>query len=1294
MRLIRRRLLTSRPPQRAIRSFRPLLELLEDRRLLASNSLAYLNGHNPAVSIDNEANPQFVLVGGNPDFGNSQNLVAQGFGLNQLGQYQSQTSLIQNAIQASGGVQLGQMQGATAAGGPSNEFVLATPTIATASGGGAAVGINWQLYASNGTALGSPSPLLAPPVTIPPGVNAFASVDSSAAMSSSNGDFVLAVESTIEPDSSTGFPGSHYSQVQAFLASGAAASAAIPLNDPTGPPGTYLKSPMVAMDAAGDFVVVGTNSKGAIVYLRFNVTAQGNYAPGVGGTIRTAPSAFSGLQYSVAMDAAGDFVVASGGSVPVQAQVVTAQGVMLPVVNVAPNGVEAPAVGMDAQGDFVVGYNNVNSQTGAWQITANRYGLTGTLLQSFQVPNLPTSPVVSPGSVALAMNAQGWFAIALDQFFSQPEGVFGELFGPLASPANADVTVTKTADSTTVNAGQTAGFTVSISNVGKATATGLTLSDHLPAGLGSDMNWKPDGTTGNPADFLVSGGVGSQSLALRPGLTLAAGQTITVHITALTTFADAPAPSFSGTLPNTASVSAANEPAVDQNQTSSSTITVVAPDADVTNMADQTPIPAGSLAEFTVTVTNEGQGTATGVTLSVPLPAGAGNDINWVNDSSANPDAINFIINGTVGHQTLAFSEGGTRTLTAGQSLTANITGITSAADAPLPTLTGTLPSTATVNATNEAPAEQNALASASIDLTAPVPAPDVDVVTTADQPSVDAGTVAGFTVRVFNEGNLAATNVDLADLLPAGFDQDITWQIDGNTGNPTDFSIFGTGDNQQLTLTPGVNTLGVNQSLAVHVTGITTFADIMPTSMSGFLNNNAEVFADDELPGDQVDTSEAAITIITPDVTVLKTADQGTILAGQTAGFTIQVANQGSAPATFVSLDDPLPTGASGKVTWQIDPNKGNAADFLLSSGPGVSQDLILSPTAGDLGVGAALTVHITAATTAADAPAPRFRGTLLNTATVSAINEAPFLQNAQSSATIAILFGNTPVPQVPSPVPTQPSPGSSSSSSPDATVIKAITQPPVSPAATLVPIPLNLFLQVNAAGFVPTTEAPPFNLAQFNPSAGPTFTTITSGLAPVPGDISGVVFLDRNGNGIRDPGDPGIPGLTVFIDRHGDGLFHPDDPQATTNERGEYVFHGLPLNRTYQVRPVPPQFMVQTYPQKASAQIVTLSDSHPAETDVTFGTVPFRPVTQPIRPVATPEKEVPAPMPPPPSKSGEGPEDEQTRNVVPEELDSAFQAYAYWRAGMVPVAFLAAYSLGQRRDRRRGRGERDVAC
>lgn len=105
------------------------------------------------------------------------------------------------------------------------------------------------------------------------------------------------------------------------------------------------------------------------------------------------------------------------------------------------------------------------------------------------------------------------------------------------------IAVTKTPDSATVAAGGLAGFTVTISNTGGSTASGLVLTDPLPPGGNESFAWAIDTTKGNPSDFMINGSPGSESLAFSSAFlaspdSLAGGQSISVHITTPTTAGD------------------------------------------------------------------------------------------------------------------------------------------------------------------------------------------------------------------------------------------------------------------------------------------------------------------------------------------------------------------------------------------------------------------------------------------------------------------------------------------------------------------------------------------------------------------------------------------------------------------------------------------------------------------------------------------------------------------------------------------------------------------------------------
>src|SRR5439155_25753591 len=143
-----------------------------------------------------------------------------------------------------------------------------------------------------------------------------------------------------------------------------------------------------------------------------------------------------------------------------------------------------------------------------------------------------------------------------------------------------------------------------------------------------------------------------------------------------------------------------------------------------------------------------------------------------------------------------------------------------------------------------------------------------------------------------------------------------------------------------------------------VHIPPPTTAATC------GTVSNTANV----STSNDGSDSDSASVTVDCPNVNVLKTADQGTIDAGDTAAFTILVTNEGPGTAKHVTLTDTLPTG----IVWSED-----SADCSIAAG-------VLTCAFGDLADGATRTVHVTGATDATDC------GTLPNTAVVAASNES----------------------------------------------------------------------------------------------------------------------------------------------------------------------------------------------------------------------------------------------------------------------------------------------------------------
>jgi len=96
-----------------------------------------------------------------------------------------------------------------------------------------------------------------------------------------------------------------------------------------------------------------------------------------------------------------------------------------------------------------------------------------------------------------------------------------------------NVSIVKTEDAASVNAGSDIGFTITVTNSGVADATGVTISDSLPGGTGTTpVHWteSPD----NP-NCTISGSDGSQSLSCGPVTLAAGGGSLSVHLSASTT---------------------------------------------------------------------------------------------------------------------------------------------------------------------------------------------------------------------------------------------------------------------------------------------------------------------------------------------------------------------------------------------------------------------------------------------------------------------------------------------------------------------------------------------------------------------------------------------------------------------------------------------------------------------------------------------------------------------------------------------------------------------------------------
>jgi uncharacterized repeat protein (TIGR01451 family) len=486
--------------------------------------------------------------------------------------------------------------------------------------------------------------------------------------------------------------------------------------------------------------------------------------------------------------------------------------------------------------------------------------------------------------------------------------------------------ISKTADDASVSAGDPIGFTVTVSNSGPGTATGVTLSDPLPAGSG--VSWSISPAYSGPGTCAITSG----TLNCMFG-DMASGASISVHVTSATSNASC------GVYPNTATAKATND---GQQQASAST-TVNCPSLSILKTADHGTVSAGDAIGFTITLNNAGPGVAKSATLSDPLPTGAG--ISWsISPAYAGPGTCSIASN------TLSCSFGD---MAAGASASVHITSSTTI-DTPCATYSNTASAQATNNPKVQSTASTQVLC------------PSLQIAKTADATQVSAGDAIGFTITVTNTGAGTATAATLTDLLPGG--SGVSWSVSPAYAGPGTCSIAGSAPNQSLNCSFG--DLASGASAVVHVSSATARASCgtYPNTATAAATNNASVQA------------SASITVNCPNLAITKTADDSAVSAGSDIGFTIHVSNPGPGVAKSATLSDPLPTGTD--ISWSISPAYAGPGTCSITSNT-------LSCSFGDMAAGASATVHITSPTTAST-PCADYKNTASARATNNPVVQA----------------------------------------------------------------------------------------------------------------------------------------------------------------------------------------------------------------------------------------------------------------------------------------------------------------
>jgi uncharacterized repeat protein (TIGR01451 family) len=440
--------------------------------------------------------------------------------------------------------------------------------------------------------------------------------------------------------------------------------------------------------------------------------------------------------------------------------------------------------------------------------------------------------------------------------------------------AQPGLTVLKTADNGTVQAGDDIGFTIVVTNAGNVALSNVTLTDPLPSGPG--ITWSVASKSGDTAGLNCS--IATNTLTCtKPSLP--AGASFTVHVTSPTT-ADS-----CKTYENTATVTSG------QLSSSSSASIVVegcAVDLALTKDSDVVVSAApGDSASFTIVVTNNGNATAQGVTVTDSVPAGLDVDGASFTGGSNGPGPCD--VNG----QDVSCDIG---SLAAGASATVTID-VTVLADA-CPSITNT----ATVTASNETGSTDDNSDSTSFDVVCGV---NLTLDKSADVQSVNAGGNVTFTITATNTGTSSAQDVHVTDAMPAGVTINSA-SFTGGSNGPGSCDINGQSVDCDL------GTLGAGQTATVTI-GVTVNASNCPS-----ITNDASVSADNETGGTEDNSDSVTVGVVCettppppppPTPLGIQIIKGGPALAhvGDTITYTFDVSLTTSTPLTAITVTDPM---------------------------------------------------------------------------------------------------------------------------------------------------------------------------------------------------------------------------------------------------------------------------------------------------------------------------------------------------------------------------------------------------
>jgi uncharacterized repeat protein (TIGR01451 family) len=713
-----------------------------------------------------------------------------------------------------------------------------------------------------------------------------------------------------------------------------------------------------------------------------------------------------------------------------------------------------------------------------------------------------------------------------------------------------DVSLDKEVATAPTYLGDTATFRLTVRNDGPSPATGVAVTDELPAGLtfveASSDAYDPE--TGVWSVGTIEAG-GSRQLEItvvveRLSATNRAEVTATVEEDVDSQPAENP-------------FDAANP--ADQDDEDAAPIEV-APLVDLSLTKSSSPAQVSQLdsATFTIVVRNDGPSDATGVAVTDQLPDGV--TFTSADASQGDYDAETGVW--TIGDLPVD--------ATATLDITVEVTGagpITNVAE-----ITATDQDDRDSTPGNGDPGEDDQDATV---LTSD-PVIDLSVTKAVDAGSANVGDEVTYTVTVSNDGPSDATGVVVGDELPAGVAH-VSHEASTGTWDPA-------------TGTWAVGDLAVGDTATLEVVaeltapGTTTnVAQVVEADQDDVDSQPAEDPLGPDAPPNQDDEAVASVTALQIDLELGIEADASVVGVGDLVTYTVTLVNQGPSDATGVAVDALLPPGvtfaSSNPAVGSYDPATGIWTVGPLGVGETVTLEIVVTvdiagPIAMEAQVDAADQPDVDS-TPSNDDPAEDdqddvvITGELADLALTKTVDDAEPALGSEVTYTLSVTNDGPSTATgvvVLDPLPeglvyvAHAGPGSYD----PATGRWEVGEVPGGEGAEL-----TITVRVEALGtttnvaWVTETDQPdPDSTPTPDPGDPTEDDHSTVDVDPIPASLEGVVWLDVDGDGTYDEGESPIGGVTVtLVDLDGEVV-----ATTVTADDGTYRFDDL-FPGTYEV-------------------------------------------------------------------------------------------------------------------------------